>query len=283
MSLEQRLGSALQQLRFQSQVPTILGRGKFNVIYTVFDGEHRRALRLNNVNDDPAFTEADRACEYAAHRWAADCKVAPQIFEANIEYLLMEYLPLVHPVKAQLLNSAVLSQIVHAARQVHRGPLPERTKSLWTRATYWMERRRKEARVTAELEQAWTEMERNHWRQGVESKTKLVLGHGDLNPGNIGLLPDRAMLIDFETAAAMTPFFDLSRLCYLAESETVDEMVLKLYFGNVLPEHKSELQISLGLQAFIAAAFGRVSEADQSFEIDQVGLDRFWTYAATIR
>ncbi|MCB0323207.1 MAG: phosphotransferase [Bdellovibrionales bacterium] len=277
--MQERLQAALVELGLESEnrFPRLIGQGKFNAIFEVREGSERMALRINNINDDPAVM--DRVDEYEAHCWAASCGAAPQVFQATDRFLLMELLELKHPTVEDLKDEALLQQIVVATKRLHAGPKLRQRKSLWTRAQYWYERRRDEGRITPELKAAYEQIERLNVQSVLES-VPMVSGHGDLNLGNIALLDDRAVLLDFETAASMSPFFDLSRFCYVADSEAVNERTLALYFGEVLPEHKLQLQASLAMQGFVAAVFGNTEKA--SYAVDPIGLARFQKYAESL-
>ncbi len=279
MSIDIKLESALRSLGLFSENPrpTRLAAGNFNAIYEVRDGAKKFALRLNNVNDDPAVY--DREDEYAAHGWAAEHNAAPQIFAATKDYLLMELLRFRHPTISDLRNTELLAKIVNVIKVVHAGPKLSINKSLLTRATYWFERRKEEGVLNEAAERAWEIVGTDIFTENLESEQ--VSGHGDLNPGNIALVDDRVLVLDFETAAMMAPNFDLSKLCYNGADDSVENVVLQMYYGDTNPKHKRQLLVALALQAFVGMVFG--TSQDGAWSINNRARARFERYHAQLR
>lgn len=288
-SAEQRaqamLAAALDTLGLTEQNPSprFLGKGRFNWVYAIDDGNIEKAIRLNNAEGkDVVFNRRD---EYQAHRFAAKADVAPKFYRGEEDFLLMELLEGVrHPVAEELGNSRILSRVVDAVKVVHGSRLKlETRKSLYTRSAFWYGERKKEGRLTEEVVQAWEFIEGEGFGDIVESYPTVVPGHADINPGNIALFNHSVKLFDFETAAMISPFMDLSRLCYSADSPEADNEALRLYFGEAGVENKLQLQTSLKLQAFVGAVFGFVEEDPETgelrYEVNEDALTRFWRYA----
>jgi thiamine kinase-like enzyme len=110
----------------------------------------------------------------------------------------------------------------------------------------------------------------------ISEDATVVSGHGDLNPGNIGIMEDRVVLIDFETAAMVAPAFDVSRLCYSTYSNFASEQVIQMYCGDTNPKAKNFVHEALMLQAFIATVFGKRKDGVWSFNDE--ALKRFYAF-----
>lgn len=278
MTLEEKLHDALSELGIAAEnpEPKLIGQGNFNAIYRVLDGGKWKALRLNNIKNDPATGVHED--EYSLHGHAASQGVAPRVYAANEAFLCMDLLSMRHPEESDWHEEEFIASLVGVTKTIHQGPKLKAEKSLATRVNYWAERRTKEERIDSPLQQAIDELRRLGLCQIVESYSGLVSGHGDLNPQNLAITSKGVMAIDYETAAMMSPFMDFSRYCYDAESPEVAARVLELYFGKVEDTHREQLSASLALQALVAALFGNGPDDEAEFVVNTSALERFWTY-----
>jgi thiamine kinase-like enzyme len=96
--------------------------------------------------------------------------------------------------------------------------------------------------------------------------------HNDLLNANFLLDGDHVWIVDFEYGGMGDPFFDLGNLSINnGLSPEAQELLLRLYFGDVTDAQRARLQLMRIVSDFREAMWGVVQQAISTLEFDYVG------------
>jgi aminoglycoside phosphotransferase (APT) family kinase protein len=205
-------------------------------VYRVEAGGEAFVLKLAG----PMESEADWRWSLSVQRLAADAGVAPRIIHADEERRavvtpFVEDRSLIALLREPATRQAALAQLGQTVRRIHAIPLP-------ADARVW-EARQLMTQIAGRMHDfvlppfARGAIERAAAEEPPPSDRPLVLGHNDLNPSNLVYDGQSILVLDWATAGAMEPFYDLAVLAmFLRMDEGTCLRLLSAYEGAAVAE-----------------------------------------------
>ncbi len=225
--------SALQEVKKQyfKEAPlevAYLPGGHSNTCLRINAQDKQYVLRIKKDRS----SIADIKRELFAMQEAAAQKIAPAIYYITPDKcaVLMEY---IHAPMLSLEASRKpenIQKIAHALSKIHampRNPHFEKSGIESVREVYQLIKG--ETSLKSMADKAWI-LTQEYNEQLETAESKLATVHGDLNPRNILLWDDRAVLIDWEYTGWEDPFMDLSYLSLRLDYQEQEEHLFLEYY-----------------------------------------------------
>jgi len=229
-------------------------------------------VRLSGKDTD--LLGIDRAAENEAASAAARSGVAPEVFAYLPErFALITRFVEGSPIPEEdLEREDVLGAVVRSVKAIHAGPpIP---------STFPVFRIVEDYRAIAEARGvvAPSAFEEVHAKSADIEGAFAVQPlsdrpcHNDLLNANFLLDGDHVWIVDFEYGGMGDPFFDLGNLSINnGLSPEAQELLLRLYFGDVTDAQRARLQLMRIVSDFREAMWGVVQQAISTLEFDYVG------------
>jgi thiamine kinase-like enzyme len=222
---------------------------------------------------DTGLLGIDRAAENDAASAAAAAGVAPEVFAYLPEHsaLITRFVQGSHILEEDLQREDVLGAVIRSVKAIHAGaPIP---------SSFPVFRIVEDYRAIAGERGVVTPhaFDEVHMKAGhIEaafSKHRLPDRpcHNDLLNANFLLDGDHVWVVDFEYGGMGDLFFDLGNLSINnGLSADAQEMLLRLYFGDVTDAHRGRLQLMRIMSDFREAMWGVVQQAISTLDFDYV-------------
>jgi len=205
-------------------------------VYRVEAGGQAFVLKLAG----PMESEADWLWSLAVQRLAAEAGVAPRVIHADEERRavvtpFVEDRSFIALLRGPRTHQAALAQLGQTVRRIHAIPLPAEARAwearlLMTQIAGGMHDFALPPFARGAIERALAE-------DPPPSDRPLVLGHNDPNPSNLVYDGQSILLLDWATAGAMDPFYDLAVLAvFLRMDEGTCLRLLSAYEGTTVAE-----------------------------------------------
>ena len=249
--------------------PITIGITNRNFKVDIGDGSF--VVRLSGKDTD--LLGIDRAAENDAASAAAAAGVAPEVFAflPDLGALITRFVQGAHIPEEDLEREDVLGAVVRSVRAIHAGPpIPSSFPVFRIVEDYRM--------IAAERGVAAPPaFDRVHAKAGdIEialSKHPLPDRpcHNDLLNANFLLDGGHVWIVDYEYGGMGDLFFDLGNLSVNnGLSAGAQELLLRLYFGDVTEAHRGRLQLMRIMSDFREAMWGVVQQGLSSLDIDYV-------------
>ena len=255
--------------------------GITNRNFKVDIGGEAFVVRLSGKDTD--LLGIDRAAENEAASAAAAAGVAPEVFAYLPEQgaLITRFVQGEHIPEENLQREDVLDAVIRSVKAIHAGaPIP---------STFPVFRIVEDYRAIASERGvvAPPAFDEAHAKAGqIEAAfAKQPLAdrpcHNDLLNANFLLDGDHVWIVDYEYGGMGDLFFDLGNLSINnGLSAEAQELVLRLYFGDVTDAHRARLQLMRIISDFREAMWGVVQQAISTLDFDYVDYaDRHFTRA----
>ncbi len=253
--------------------PTItpITAGITNRNYRVDIAGESFVLRL--AGKDTGLLGIDREAERAAGAAAAAAGVGPEIFAYLPEHsaLVTRFVGGDHVPEEALRTEPVLAAVVRSVKAIHACvPIPSAFPVFRIVDEYAALARGRGVRVPEAYDDAHAFA---GWIEGAfaEAPMPLTTCHDDLLNANFLLEGDHCWVVDYEYAGMGDPFFDLGNLSINnGLDEPAQELLLRLYFGDVLDAHRGRLALMRIVSDFREAMWGVVQQALSTLDFDYV-------------
>ena len=223
----------------------------------------------------------DRAAENEAASAAASAGVAPEVFAflPDLGALITRFVQGAHIPEQDLEREDVLRAVVRSVQAIHSGPpIPSSFPVFRIVEDYRAIAAERGVAAPPAFEQV-------HARAGdIEatfSKHPLSARpcHNDLLNANFLLDGDHVWIVDYEYGGMGDLFFDLGNLSINNGLSTgAQDLLLRLYFGDVTAAHRARLQLMRIMSDFREAMWGVVQQAISTLDFDYVEYaDRHFT------
>lgn len=229
-------------------------------------------VRLSGKDTD--LLGIDRAAENEAASAAARAGVGPEVFAylPDRSALITRFVEGSHIPEENLEREDVLGAVVRSVKAIHTGaPIP---------STFPVFRIVEDYRAIAEgrgvvapsafgeIHAKAIEVERAFATQPIADRPC----HNDLLNANFLLDGDHVWIVDYEYGGMGDLFFDLGNLSINnGLSDEAQELLLRLYFGEVSDAHRARLQLMRIMSDFREAMWGVVQQAISTLDFDYVG------------
>jgi thiamine kinase-like enzyme len=229
-------------------------------------------LRL--AGKDTELLGIDRAAERAAGAAAADAGVGPEIFAYLPDHgaLVTRFVSGAHVSEEALRTEAVLDSVVRSAKAIHAcAPIPSAFPVFKIVDEYATLARSRGVTVPDAYDDAHAFA---GWIEGAfaEAPMPLTTCHDDLLNANFLLDGEHCWIVDYEYAGMGDPFFDLGNLSINNNlDDAAQELLLRLYFGDVRDVHRARLALMRIVSDFREAMWGVVQQALSTLDFDYVG------------
>jgi len=223
----------------------------------------------------------DRAAENDAASAAAAAGVAPEVFAflPDLGALITRFVQGAHIPEQDLEREDVLRAVVRSVQAIHSGPpIPSSFPVFRIVEDYRGIAAERGVAAPPAFEQV-------HARAGdIEAAfSKRPLPdrpcHNDLLNANFLLDGDHVWIVDYEYGGMGDLFFDLGNLSINNGLSTgAQDLLLRLYFGDLTAAHRARLQLMRIMSDFREAMWGVVQQAISTLDFDYVGYaDRHFT------
>ena len=250
---------------------TPITAGITNRNYRVDIGGESFVLRLTGKNTD--LLGIDRGAERAAGAAAAAAGVGPEIFAYLPEQgaLIARFVGGDHVSEEDLRTERILGAVVRSAKAIHACPPIPSTFPVFEIVTDY-------ARIAGErgvkVPRAYDDAHAfAGWIKDAfdQAPMPLTTCHDDLLNANFLLEGDHCWIVDYEYAGMGDPFFDLGNLSINnGLDEPAQELLLRLYFGDVHDVHRARLALMRIVSDFREAMWGVVQQALSTLAFDYV-------------
>ena len=229
-------------------------------------------LRL--AGKDTGLLGIDREAERAAGEAAAAARVGPEIFAylPGHSALVTRFVGGEHVPEEALRTEPVLAAVVRSVKAIHAcAPIPSTFPVFRIVDEYATLARGRGVRVPEAYDDAHAFA---GWIEGAfaEAPMPLTTCHDDLLNANFLLEGDHCWIVDYEYAGMGDPFFDLGNLSINNNlDQPAQELLLRLYFGEVHDVHRGRLALMRIVSDFREAMWGVVQQALSTLDFDYVG------------
>ena len=228
-------------------------------------------VRLSGKDTD--LLGIDRASENEAASAAATAGVAPEVFAYLPERraLITRFVQGAHIPEEHLEREDVLGAVIRSVKAIHTGPPIPSTFPVFRIVEDYRaiagERGVSTPPVFEEIHAKAGDIEAALAKQPLPDRPC----HNDLLNANFLLDGDHVWIVDYEYGGMGDLFFDLGNLS-INNGLSVDaqEMVLRLYFGDVTDAHRARLQLMRIMSDFREAMWGVVQQAISTLDFDYV-------------
>jgi len=243
--------------------------GITNRNFKVEIGEEAFVVRL--VDSDTALLGIDRAAEEEAGRAAAAAGVGPEVVAAAPGALVTRFVdgtPIPHE---DLGREEILASVMRSVRLFHACPpigsafpvfrIVERYRDLATSRGVPIPTAYEDAHALADRIGA----------AFARAPMPLITCHNDFLNANFLREGDHTWIVDYEYAGMGDPFFDLGNLSINnGLGPDAQELLLRLYFGDVDDGHRARLGLMRIMSDFREAMWGVAQQALSTLEFDYV-------------
>jgi thiamine kinase-like enzyme len=253
-------------------VITPITAGITNRNYRVDIGGESFVLRIAGKDTD--LLGIDRAAEYEAGAGAAAAGVGPPIFASLPEHgALVTRFVCGDPVpEDDLRTEAVLGAVLRSVKAIHAcAPIPSAFPVFRVVDDYARLARERGVTIPSAYDDAHAFA---GWIEGSFARAPMSLTtcHDDLLNANFLLEGDHCWIVDYEYAGMGDPFFDLGNLSINNNlDEPAQELLLRLYFGDVRDVHRARLALMRIVSDFREAMWGVVQQALSTLDFDYAG------------
>ncbi|MGZ5213652.1 MAG: phosphotransferase [Actinomycetota bacterium] len=257
--------------------------GITNRNFKVDIGGESFVVRLSGKDTD--LLGIDRAAENEAASAAARAGVAPEVFAYIPERsaLITRFVEGSHVPEEDLGRGDVLWAVVRSVKAIHAGPPLASTFPVFRIVEDYREIASERGVSTPPA------FDQIHAKTGdieaalAEHPLPDRPCHNDLLNANFLLDGDRVWIVDYEYAGMGDLFFDLGNLSINnGLTPEAQELLLRLYFGDVTEAHRARLQLMRIMSDFREAMWGVVQQAISTLDFDYVGYaDRHFTRCLT--
>lgn len=243
--------------------------GITNRNFKVEIGEDAFVVRL--VDPDTALLGIDRAAEEEAGRAAAAAGVGPEVVAALPGALVTRFVDGTPIPQEDLEREEVLASVVRSVRLFHACPpigstfpvfrIVERYRDLGASRGVPIPTAYADAHTAAgRIEAAFA-----------RAPMPLITCHNDFLNANLLGEGDHTWIVDYEYAGMGDPFFDLGNLSINnGLDEPAQELLLRLYLGEVHDVHRARLGLMRVMSDFREAMWGVAQQALSTLELDYV-------------
>ena len=228
-------------------------------------------VRLSGKDTD--LLGIDRAAENEAASAAAKAGVAPEVFAYLPERsaLITRFVQGSHIPEEDLEREDVLGAVVRSVKAIHGGPaIPSSFPVFRIVEDYRAIAEARGVTVPAAFDEVHAkaaDIERSFAAQPLTDRPC----HNDLLNANFLLDGDHVWIVDYEYGGMGDLFFDLGNLSINnGLSPDAQELLLRLYFGDVTDAHRARLQLMRIMSDFREAMWGVVQQAISTLDFDYV-------------
>jgi thiamine kinase-like enzyme len=222
---------------------------------------------------DTGLLGIDRAAENEAASAAARAGVAPEVFAYLPERsaLITRFVQGSHIPEEDLEREDVLGAVVRSVKAIHAGPAIPSSFPVFRIVedyrTIADERGVTVPTAFDEVQGKAADIEDSFMAQPLTDRPC----HNDLLNANFLLEGDHVWIVDYEYGGMGDVFFDLGNLSINnGLSPDAQELLLRLYFGDVTDAHRSRLQLMRIMSDFREAMWGVVQQAISTLDFDYV-------------
>ena len=245
--------------------------GITNRNFRVDIGGESFVVRLSGKDTD--LLGIDRAAENKAASAAARAGVAPQVFAYLPERsaLITRFVQGSHIPEEDLEREDVLGAVVRSVKAIHAGPtIPSSFPVFRIVEDYRAIAEARGVTVPAAYDEAHAKADDIERAFAVRPLTDRPC-HNDLLNANFLLDGDHVWIVDYEYGGMGDLFFDLGNLSINnGLSPDAQELLLRLYFGDVTDAHRARLQMMRIMSDFREAMWGVVQQAISTLDFDYV-------------
>jgi thiamine kinase-like enzyme len=245
--------------------------GITNRNFRVDIGGESFVVRLSGKDTD--LLGIDRAAENEAASAAARAGVAPEVFAYLPERsaLITRFVQGSHIPEEDLEREDVLRAVVRSVKAIHAGPaIPSSFPVFRIVEDYRSIAEARGVTVPAAFDEVHAkagDIERSFTARPLIDRPC----HNDLLNANFLLDGDHVWIVDYEYGGMGDLFFDLGNLSINnGLSPDAQELLLRLYFGDVTDAHRARLQLMRIMSDFREAMWGVVQQAISTLDFDYV-------------
>jgi thiamine kinase-like enzyme len=245
--------------------------GITNRNFKVDVGGESFVVRLSGKDTD--LLGIDRAAENEAASAAARAGVAPEVFAYLPERsaLITRFVQGSHIPEEDLEREDVLGAVVRSVKAIHAGPaIPSSFPVFRIVEDYRAIAEARGVIVPAAFDDVQTKAVAIEGSFAARPLTDRPC-HNDLLNANFLLDGDHVWIVDYEYGGMGDLFFDLGNLSINnGLSPDAQELLLRLYFGDVTDAHRARLQLMRIMSDFREAMWGVVQQAISTLDFDYV-------------
>ena len=232
------------------------------------DGE-AFVIRLPGADTD--LLGIDREAEREATRTAAAVGVGPEVIDF-VEGCLVTRFVAGQPIPEEdLQREEVLAHVVRSIRAIHASPPIPSTFPVFRIVERYRELAAARGVAIPEAYASAHDRATQIERALARSPTPAATCHNDLLNANFLRDGDHVWIVDYEYAGMGDPFFDLGNLSINnGFSEEAQEILLRLYFGDVRDTHRARLALMRVMSDFREAMWGVLQQALSTLDFDYV-------------
>ena len=216
----------------------------------------------------------DRAAEEEAARAAAGAGVGPEVFAYLPEHsaLITRFVQGEHIPEENLQREEVLRPVIASVKAIHACPPIRSTFPVFRIVEdYAHLATERGVAIPAAFEDAHAMAGRIE-ASFARAPMPLTTCHNDLLNANFLQDGEHVWIVDYEYAGIGDPFFDLGNLSINnGLRPEAQELLLRLYFGEVTDEHRARLGLMRIMSDFREAMWGVVQQALSTLDFDYVG------------
>lgn len=263
--------AAVPEWRGHEPTITPIEAGRTNRNYRVEVGSATFFLRLSH--EDTALLGIDRVAEYEAALAAAASGVGPEVVAHLPEHgcLITAWVAGEPLAEGDMEQESVLADVVRVVSTIHAGPaLPATFDAFRIVEAY----RRVSVERGVPIPEAYGPAHAHAERIEAAFARAPVPArpcHNDLLSDNFLRGTDGFWLVDYEYSGMGDPFFDLGNLSINnGLSETSQETLLRLMFGEPTQAHRARLQLMRIMSDYREAMWGVIQQGLSTLDIDYV-------------
>jgi thiamine kinase-like enzyme len=214
----------------------------------------------------------DRHAELEAARAAAAAGVGPEVVDFVEGCLVTRFLQ-GDPIPEEVLQAeGVLAQVVRSIRAIHAVPSIPSTFPVFRIVERYRERAASRGVPIPDAYETAHDLA-DRIEQALERNPMLpATCHNDLLNANFLRDGDHVWIVDYEYAGMGDPLFDLGNLSINnGFTEETQEILLRLYFGEVRDTHRARLGLMRVMSDFREAMWGVIQQALSTLDVDYVG------------
>jgi thiamine kinase-like enzyme len=248
-----------------------LTSGITNANYRVSFGREAFVVRL--MGKDTDLLGIDRAAEEEAGRAAHAAGVGPEVFAALpvLRALITRFIEGTSIPQEDLANEETLSSVVRSVKGIHGCPPIRSSFPVFRIVEEYQELAvERDVAVPAAYTDAHALADQI---EAAFSKAPMPLTtcHNDLLNANLLREGDHTWIVDYEYAGMGDPFFDLGNLSINNGLDAeAQELLLRLYFGDVRDMHRARLGLMRIMSDFREAMWGVAQQALSTLDFDYV-------------
>jgi thiamine kinase-like enzyme len=249
---------------------TLITSGITNANVKVEVGDDAFVVRLPGL--DTELLGIDREAELEATRTAAAAGVGPEVM-AFVEGCLVTRFVAGEPIPEEdLQREEVLAHVVRSIRAIHASPPIPSTFPVFRIVERYRDLAAARGVAIPDAYASAHDRAAQIERALERSPTPAATCHNDLLNANFLMDGDHVWIVDYEYAGMGDPLFDLGNLSINnGFSADAQEILLRLYFGNVGDTHRARLGLMRVMSDFREAMWGVLQQALSTLDFDYVG------------